>query len=147
MDCIFFQRNTVRLSVIQLALIDQDFRCELVDFDYKNSFGGNEAVMRWIVNHFSPAVAPRAPNATEALMADTIIWTTRMPVILQDGLHSRSVVGFEEVDDNTINLLVFDPSRCAVPNLGVKMCLLRTSQYPQVKASTGGDFSLKSRSP
>lgn len=68
-------------------------------------------LMKWIINHFTPTDEPRASSATAALMADTIVFTERMPIILQDGLHSRTVVGFEEVDSSTINLLVFDPSR------------------------------------
>lgn len=68
-------------------------------------------LMKWIINHFTPTDQPRASSATAALMTDTIIFTERMPIILQDGFHSRTVVGFEEVDSSTINLLVFDPSR------------------------------------
>ncbi len=67
--------------------------------------------MKWVVNHFSTPSQPRPSTAAAALMADTIVFTSKMPIILQDGLHSRTVVGFEEVDSTTFNLLVFDPSR------------------------------------
>ncbi|KAF8906128.1 peptidase family C78-domain-containing protein [Mucidula mucida] len=80
----------IGVSDLYTAFSCRGIPCELVDFNYKRSFGGNEALMKWVVNHFS---------------------TPKMPIILQDGLHSRTVVGFEEVDSTTFNLLVFDPSR------------------------------------
>ncbi|KAF9029850.1 hypothetical protein BDZ89DRAFT_1065149, partial [Hymenopellis radicata] len=92
------------------SLVDLYTACELVDFDYKRSFGGKSPSCRLllVVNHFSPPSQPRPSTAAAALTADTIVFTSKMPIILQDGLHSRTVVGFEEVDSTTFN--PFHPS-------------------------------------
>lgn len=68
--------------------------------------------MEWIVDYFLPPTEIRRPtNLTEALMNPSVTCTEKMPIILQDGWHSRTVVGYEEISDSTVNLLVFDPSR------------------------------------
>ncbi len=73
---------------------------------------GNNALIQWIVDYFSPPTEIRRPtNLTEALMNPSVTCTEKMPIILQDGWHSRTVVGYEEISDSTVNLLVFDPSR------------------------------------
>ncbi|KAF9049385.1 DUF1671-domain-containing protein [Hymenopellis radicata] len=102
----------IGVSDLYIAFSCRGIPCELVDFNYLQSFGGNEALMNWIKDYFSsPSAQFHQSNATEALMVDNVVLTRKMPIILQDGYHSRTVVGFEQVDSTTIDLLVFDPSR------------------------------------
>lgn len=84
----------------------------MVDFDYRTTFGGNEAFLRWIKSYFSVG-----SSSTEYIRT-----SAKMPFILQDGLHSRTVVGVEQLDDDAVNLLVFDPSRLDLPPSREGMC-------------------------
>lgn len=105
-------KKWIGVSDLYTAFSSRGIPCELVDFNYKQSFRGNNALLHWIVDYFSPPTEIRRPtNLTEALMNLSVTCTEKMPIILQDGWHSRTVVGYEEISDSTVNLLVFDPSR------------------------------------
>ncbi|KAG7452823.1 DUF1671-domain-containing protein [Guyanagaster necrorhizus] len=105
-------KKWIGVSDLYTAFSSRGIPCELVDFNYKQSFHGNDALIQWIVDYFSPPAETRRPtNLTEALMNPSVTCTEKMPIILQDGWHSRTVVGYEQINDSTVNLLVFDPSR------------------------------------
>ncbi|KAK0210339.1 peptidase family C78-domain-containing protein [Desarmillaria ectypa] len=101
----------IGVSDLYTAFSSRGIPCELVDFNYKQSFHGNNALIQWIVDYFSPTETHRPADVTEALMYPSVTCIEKMPIILQDGWHSRTVVGYEEIDGSTVNLLVFDPSR------------------------------------
>ncbi|KAK0448281.1 peptidase family C78-domain-containing protein [Desarmillaria tabescens] len=102
----------IGVSDLYTAFSSRGIPCELVDFNYKQSFHGNDALIQWIIDYFSPPTEIHRPtNLTEALMNPSVKCTEKMPIILQDGWHSRTVVGYERISDSKVNLLVFDPSR------------------------------------
>ncbi|KAH9934838.1 peptidase family C78-domain-containing protein [Fomitopsis serialis] len=81
---------------------------QLVDFELKD---GPEPLLNWVLQYFSEGTSPlRATTSMEA-MRNAVLVTDKMPLVLQHDGHSRTVVGCERCPDNSINLLVFDPSR------------------------------------
>jgi len=67
----------------------------------------------WIVDYFSRKSSTLKPTNTHDILDDAsqVMITDRMPLILQDAGHSRTIVGYEITKSNEITLLTFDPSR------------------------------------
>ena len=73
-------------------------------------------MIQWIVEYFTQDV-PKSTNVNDALKAASpVVITDKMPIVLQHSGHSRTIVGYERVG-NKIQLLTFDPSRCAAISL------------------------------
>ena len=73
----------------------------------------------WVVDYFSPTC--KGATIHDALHeASPIANTDRMPLILQDHRHSRTIVGYEVSRDGTVNLLMFDPA-LSVPILSLPL--------------------------
>ncbi|KIY63936.1 DUF1671-domain-containing protein [Cylindrobasidium torrendii FP15055 ss-10] len=107
-NAIIGTKKWIGVTDLWIAFAHRGIPCDVVDFDYGTSFGGNEALLRWIRSYFSAG----SSSSTEPIRT-----TSKMPFILQDGLHSRTIVGIEQLDDDAMNLLVFDPSRTFKPKI------------------------------
>lgn len=69
---------------------------------------GVQILTDWVIEYFSPKI--KGATINDALRnASPIAITDRMPLILQDHHHSRTIVGYELLRDGTVNLLTFDP--------------------------------------
>jgi Peptidase family C78 len=70
---------------------------------------GVQILTDWVVEYFSPT--SKGTTIHDALRdASPVIDTGRMPLILQDHRHSRTIIGYEVSRDGTVNLLMFDPA-------------------------------------
>lgn len=68
-----------------------------------------KALTQWIVNYFSDSTKPATVN--DALKGATpVIITDRTPIILQNEGHSRTIIGFQRLKNNNVDLLMFDPT-------------------------------------
>ena len=62
-----------------------------------------------MVEYFSPS--SKGVTVHDALRnASPVFDTDRMPIILQDDRHSRTIVGYEVSRDGAVKLLMFDPA-------------------------------------
>jgi hypothetical protein len=91
-------------------------RGQLVDFDLTRN--GVQVIIDWVVAYFTPNTPKHGHSTVQDALrgAQAIVSTERMPLILQHAGHSRTIIGYEIVKgakgkDNTINLLLFDPSK------------------------------------
>lgn len=88
---------------------------------------GPERLIQWIVDYFTQD-PPKQFTVNDALRsASPVVVTDKLPIILQHNGHSRSVVGYERLQNGSINLLMFDPSRyaCSCPAIA-SMCQHRS---------------------
>lgn len=70
---------------------------------------GIEILTDWVVEYFTPTC--KGATIHDALRdASPVVDTDKMPLILQDRRHSRTIVGYEVSRDGTVNLLMFDPA-------------------------------------
>ncbi|KAH7914678.1 peptidase family C78-domain-containing protein [Hygrophoropsis aurantiaca] len=100
---------------LYVAFTSRGIPCKLVDFDLDKTYKGINALTEWVVNYFSPP--PAKEGSTKVSVGDIlrgaspVIATDKMPLILQDDGHSRTIVGYEVAKNGTVSLLAFDPSR------------------------------------
>lgn len=93
---------------------------------------GPERLIQWIVDYFTQD-PPKQSTVNDALRAASpVVVTDKLPIILQHNGHSRSVVGYERLQNGSINLFMFDPSRyaCSCPAIAPtcqhrSLCLYR----------------------
>ncbi|KAF9532353.1 peptidase family C78-domain-containing protein [Crepidotus variabilis] len=82
---------------------------ELVDFDLRNR-EGPEAVIKWVVEYFTPKDANQnSNNAFQRMRMPTVQTTEKIPIILQHNGHSRTIVGYDVDSRGLTSLLTFDP--------------------------------------
>ncbi|KAF9513339.1 hypothetical protein BS47DRAFT_1376757 [Hydnum rufescens UP504] len=109
---------------IYVAFISRGIPALLVDFPKPQKGRASKspehtpasALTRWIVNYFDDVAQPgmeggRKGNAFDLLKGGGVIVSNRMPIILQHAGHSRTIVGYEKTRNNSINLLLLDPSK------------------------------------
>jgi hypothetical protein len=85
---------------------------QLVDFNLGDK--GVGPLLDWVQAYFTPPRDDRAPQQSVAEVlcgASAVFCTNRMPLVLQHAGHSRTVVGYEVMKNQEVNLLIFDPSR------------------------------------
>jgi len=119
-------------SDIWVAFSSRGIPAELIDFDLKNQPRGVEVLIDWVVEYFSPT--RKGATIHEVLReASPIADTDRMPLILQDHRHSRTIVGYEVLRDGTVNLLMFDPA--FIPDRSLRNLALSSLAFSPHKAS------------
>ncbi|XP_069742887.1 zinc finger-containing ubiquitin peptidase 1 [Narcine bancroftii] len=80
-------------------------KCQIIDFNQPSGPSGTHPrLFEWIRQYYSSG-----RDATGRLQPK-VIWTHKPPIYLQHQGHSRTIVGFEERNNGTLCLLIFDPS-------------------------------------
>ncbi|KAL0947347.1 hypothetical protein HGRIS_013464 [Hohenbuehelia grisea] len=124
----------VGVSDIWVAFSFKGIPVELVDFNLDESGKDYTVVLDWIVQYFS-------------LEGDKskIGRTDRMPLILQNQGHSRTIVGYEINQQGNVVLLQFDPS--SIPRPFIREAALPLANIPWQSNATSSSASSRSSNP
>ncbi|KAF8228955.1 hypothetical protein L208DRAFT_1484946 [Tricholoma matsutake] len=111
-------------SDIWVAFTSRGIPAELVDFNLKGQ-PGVQILIDWVVEYFSHSKGATIYDTLRD--ASPVIDTDRMPLILQDHRHSRTIVGYEVSRNGTVNLLVFDPA--FIPDSSLRNLALSSATF------------------
>ncbi|XP_033117128.1 zinc finger-containing ubiquitin peptidase 1-like [Anneissia japonica] len=102
---IYNTRKWIGATEVMAFFTSLKVRCKLIDFHHPSGPNNTHPLLfDWIQKYFE------SPPALGSLFSRKAICSNKLPLYLQHEGHSRTIIGYEQLKDKSIRLLLFDPS-------------------------------------